>query len=89
MVECAEKERGPVDEQGGWAGGSRRPTHPLLPSLPRISFLCSRMSALSQHIVFVLEFLIAFLLLDDGDVSSPQLICCLMILLLEGLHRGL
>ena len=71
MVECAEKERGPVDEQcrqGGWAGGSPQPTRPLLPSLPRIGFLHSRMSALSQHVVFVLEFLIAFLLLDDGDM---------------------
>lgn len=43
----------------------------------------------SQHAVFVLEFLIAFLLLDDGDMCPPQLICCLMILLLKGLHQGL
>ena len=49
---------------------------------------CTARCPLSQHAVFVLEFLIAFLLLDDGDMCPPQLICCLMILLLKGLHQG-
>lgn len=71
MVGSAEKEWGPVDkrcDQGDGTGGRPPPTRPRLPSpLPRRLLAQPDVRSL-VHIVFIWEFPIAFLLLDDGNM---------------------